>query len=132
MKFHAGVAFGWLLAATAFPAAAATNSVALEVRTDRVAYRPGEKVRIDVLVRNAADAPLSGVLKVAVVQGMDDRAEVKQETVKVEPGGQCAVSAGYLPETELWGCEARATLKAENDGPLLSARRVFVVSENPL
>jgi len=119
-----------LLAIVAHHAAYAADEVLLDVSTDRVAYDPGETVRLSVSVRNDGNEPAEGRLHVDVRCDADTRFHVTEEEIVVASGRLLSRSFDWkTPADELWGCHVSAKLEvAEKEAA--SDRQVFVVSDN--
>ncbi len=116
----------WLIAAENPP----VPELHVEIGTDRVAYRPGDRVMVDVALVNEGTAAVSATLTVDVGHDLAESASLLHRAVSVPAGERLSIQASWTsPAHELWGCEARAEVRMAT-GPTLRDRRVFVISED--
>jgi hypothetical protein len=118
------------LAIVGHHAAYAADEVVLDVSTDRVAYDPGETVRLSLSIRNDGNETVDGRLHVDVRCDADTLFPVAEEGVSVAPGRPLSRSFDWkAPADELWGCQVSAWLEVAGN-EAASDRQVFVVSDN--
>ena len=102
----------------------------LEVSSEKIHYKPEEKVTVLTSVVNPTNAAIDGTLVGEEIRAADTRREVFQEAIRLGAGEQKQVTSSYTLGTEEYGREIRVRLMV---GPreLSSGREFFAVSKHP-
>jgi hypothetical protein len=107
------------------------SPLAVEVRPDKLVYRPGDPDRIALTLRNAGAAPAAAACRLELVAGLADPAPLWSGPAAVPAGGAWTLTLTNRLDTARlrWGAELRLT--AELPGvPAAVGRSVFAVSSN--
>src|SRR5205085_11626085 len=111
----------WIAATIALLNLAASASAELtiqKVRPDRIYYKPGEPITVEIEVKNPDKAPAAEAqLIIELVHDLDTAVNIGAQSISIEAGKTQKLK--FAAKSEPWlGIEARATLK--RDGKTLS------------
>ena len=106
------------------------RNIQVSISTDKIAYMPGDVVKISVKLKNDSDSRITGGLRITVAYDMDSTYIVYDKQIVVEKGQEIFIEEMWKsPAEELWGCEARVEFLLF-DRITMFNRRVFVVTDN--
>lgn len=109
----------------------AEKPVTLLVRTDKVACKPGEIIKVYITMRNRTGEKINGNLKVIISSNLDKKWMIYNKPIDLPPRKPVKHSVKWkCPDTNFWGCEAKAEMLNDKGVQIAMGRQVFVVSDN--
>jgi hypothetical protein len=99
------------------------------LEVDKIRYKPGEKAKVSVVVRNFASASRNLKVETAFVNDLDTIIPVDQRTIQVAAGAQEAFECMGAPFEKEWGYAVRCRV-LENDKLVREKSDYFTVHSN--
>jgi hypothetical protein len=99
------------------------------LEADKIRYKPGEKARIDVVLKNVGTTPHTLAVETCFVHELDDAIPVDQRTVTLAGGAEQAFTCEGPAFEKKWGYAVRCRV-TENGRLLAETSEPFTVHDN--